>query len=31
MSMTDDRALATLLFGWLVGARRTAPAGTDPG
>ena len=23
--------VATLLFGWLVGARRPAPAGTDPG
>ena len=29
MSMTDDRA--ALLFRWLVGARRPAPAGTDPG
>ncbi len=31
MSMTDDRALAALLFRWLVGARRPAPAGTDSG
>ena len=23
--------VATLLFRWLVGARRPAPAGTDPG
>ena len=30
MSISDDRALAALLFGWLVGARRPAPAGTDP-
>ena len=32
MSISDDRAVvATLLFRWLVGARRPAPAGTDPG